>query len=54
MDKVDKLMACAVASIMIALAAYEHGMICTPIALCFGSVLCAGMALDSARREHEK
>lgn len=54
MDKVDKLMVCAVAGIMIALAAYEHGMICVPIVLCIGSAVCAGMALDSARREHEK
>lgn len=51
---VGKYMMLPGASLMVALAAYEHGMICTPIALCISSAVCAGMALDSARRQHEE
>lgn len=53
MDSVDKLMVVTVVCIMAALAAYEHGMVCTPAALCIGAVVCTAGAIK-LNRDKEK
>lgn len=52
--RTEKHMIMTATCLMAALAAYEHGMICVPIALCICVIVCTEMELRRARRDYEK